>query len=94
MNNLPAKEFYTIVSGSVLLAFNAGFINVISYAGVFSVTVSHVTGNVSRIAVLLYKEDFESLALVASIIISFMFGSFVSGYAVGDNKFKLGGMYD
>ena len=35
MNNLPAKEFNTIVIGGVMLAANAGFINVVSMAGVF-----------------------------------------------------------
>ena len=91
MNQLPAKEFNTIVGGGVLLAINAGYINVVAMAGVFpGVTISHVTGSVSRIGISLYRQDYETFALVASIVISFMFGSFVSGYLVGDSKFKLG----
>jgi hypothetical protein len=35
MNNLPAREFYTILGGACLLAANAGFINVVSMAGIF-----------------------------------------------------------
>jgi hypothetical protein len=35
MNNLPPKEFNTIVAGGTLLAANAGFINAVSMAGVF-----------------------------------------------------------
>jgi uncharacterized membrane protein YoaK (UPF0700 family) len=90
MNNLSAKEFQLIVTGGVILAANAGFINVVSMAGVFpGVTVSHVTGSVSRIALSLFNEDFETMALVLSIVISYMFGSFIAGYLVGDGKFKI-----
>lgn len=92
MNNLPAREFHTIVGGGVLLAMNAGYINVVSMTGLFSVTVSHVTGSVTRISILLYNQEFELLIFVASIVLSFMFGAFVAGYSVGDNKFKLSGI--
>ncbi|KAJ3410552.1 hypothetical protein HDV05_003654 [Chytridiales sp. JEL 0842] len=93
MNNLAEKEFNYIVLGASLLAANAGFINVVTLQGIFSVTVSHVTGTVSRIAISLYTADFATLAMVSSILISFMFGAFVSGYMVGDHKFQLGKSY-
>lgn len=92
MNKLPTHEFNTIVVGSVLLAINAGFINVVAMAGVFpGVTVSHVTGSVSRIAISVFNNDMQTCALVTSIVISFVFGSFIGGYLVGDSKFKLNG---
>ncbi|KAJ1344776.1 hypothetical protein BSLG_000291 [Batrachochytrium salamandrivorans] len=90
MNNLPEKEFYTIVAGGVALAANAGFINVVSMAGV---AVSHVTGSVSRVAISIVQHDWETFLLVVSIIASFTFGAFVSGFIVGDNRFKLGANY-
>ncbi|RKO93541.1 hypothetical protein BDK51DRAFT_19960 [Blyttiomyces helicus] len=93
MNNFAAKEFYSIVVGGSVLSLNAGFINVVTLAGVFSVTVSHVTGNVSRVAISIYEADLTTLALVGSIIFSFMFGSFMAGLMVGDNKFRLGRGY-
>ncbi|KAJ3029148.1 UNVERIFIED_CONTAM: hypothetical protein HDU68_012917 [Siphonaria sp. JEL0065] len=93
MNNFAQKEFNTIVAGSCILAMNAGFINVVTLAGVFSVTVSHVTGNVSRIAISIFAGDVTSLILVTSILFSFMFGAFISGYMVGDGKFVLGRSY-
>ncbi|KAJ8331931.1 hypothetical protein O5D80_000098 [Batrachochytrium dendrobatidis] len=94
MNNLPEREFYTIVAGGVALAANAGFINVVSMAGVFpGVTVSHVTGSVSRIAISAVQQDWETFLLVVSIIVSFTFGSFMAGFIVGDNRFKLGANY-
>ncbi|TPX30384.1 hypothetical protein SmJEL517_g06036 [Synchytrium microbalum] len=93
MDKFVNKEFYTIVAGACLLAVNAGFINVVTLAGIFSVTVSHLTGNVSRIAIALYNLDLTTMALVISIIVSFMFGSFVAGFMIGDTKFRLGRSY-
>ncbi|EGF83702.1 hypothetical protein BATDEDRAFT_86077 [Batrachochytrium dendrobatidis JAM81] len=99
MNNLPEREFYTIVAGGVALAANAGFINVVSMAGYFQasamnrVTVSHVTGSVSRVAISAVQQDWETFLLVVSIIVSFTFGSFMAGFIVGDNRFKLGANY-
>ncbi|KAJ3378115.1 hypothetical protein HDU84_007916 [Entophlyctis sp. JEL0112] len=93
MNKFAQKEFNTIVAGSCILASNAGFINVVTLAGVYSVTVSHVTGNVSRIAISLFLGDFTTLSLVMSILVSFMFGAFISGYMIGDAKFVLGNSY-
>ncbi|KAJ3058745.1 hypothetical protein HDU98_005182 [Podochytrium sp. JEL0797] len=93
MNNFAQREFNTIVAGACILTMNAGFINVVTLAGVFSVTVSHVTGNVSRIAISIVSGDFTTLSLVMSILFSFMFGSFISGFMVGDGKFVLGRSY-
>lgn len=57
------------------------------------VTVSHVTGTVSRIPIAMFNDDFETFALVTSILLSFGFGCFLSGFIVGDSKFKLGSPY-
>jgi uncharacterized membrane protein YoaK (UPF0700 family) len=62
-------------------------------AGVYSATVSHVTGNITRIAIAIWQEDLTIFALVSSIVASFMFGSFVAGFLVGDSRFKLGRTY-
>ncbi|KAI9017791.1 hypothetical protein BC832DRAFT_570051 [Gaertneriomyces semiglobifer] len=93
MNSFASNEFNAIVIGGSILALNAGFINVVTLAGVFSVTVSHHTGNVSRIAIALFQADLASLALIVSIIFSYMFGAFIAGFMVGDNKFRLGRSY-
>lgn len=93
MNNFAAKEFWSIVLGGSVLALNAGFINVVTLAGVFSVTVSHVTGNVTRMAITILNGDFTTFMLITSIMVSFIFGSFIAGYMVGDNKFRLGYSY-
>ncbi|TPX66620.1 hypothetical protein SpCBS45565_g04324 [Spizellomyces sp. 'palustris'] len=93
MNTFAQREFNSIVIGGSVLALNAGFINVVTLAGVFTVTVSHHTGNVSRIAMALLNADITTLALVTSILFSYMFGSFIAGFMVGDNKFRLGRGY-
>ncbi|RKP00084.1 hypothetical protein CXG81DRAFT_3631, partial [Caulochytrium protostelioides] len=93
MATLAAAEFRAVMIGGSLLAVNAGFINVVTLAGVFTVTVSHVTGNVSRIAITLFRFDMTSLILVTSVVFSYGFGAFVAGFMVGDAKFKLGQSY-
>ncbi|KAJ3277399.1 hypothetical protein HK104_003336 [Borealophlyctis nickersoniae] len=93
MDNFASREFNSIVIGGSLLAANAGFINVITLTGVFSVTVSHLTGNVSRVAIALFNADITTLMLVTSICFSFSFGSFIAGLMVGDHKFRLGQSY-
>ncbi|KAJ3318368.1 hypothetical protein HDV06_000548 [Boothiomyces sp. JEL0866] len=57
------------------------------------VTVSHVTGLVSRVAISTFAEDFETFVLVTSVLLSFMFGCFIAGFIVGDHKFTLGAPY-
>ena len=108
MINLAQKEFWSIVIGGSLLSVNAGFINVVTLAGVFSVTVSvsllgnrvkalislkHVTGHVAIIGLSLFQKDLNTLVLNTSILMSFMFGSFIAGFLVGDSKFRLGRSY-
>jgi Protein of unknown function (DUF1275) len=94
MNNLPPAEFNAIVMGGSILAANAGFINVVSMAGIFpGVTVSHVTGTVSRIPISIFRQEFETLVLVLSILLSFAFGCFMAGFLIGESKFKLGRDY-
>ncbi len=56
-------------------------------------TVSHVTGTVSRIPIALVNDDFETFALVTSILVSFWFGCFIAGFMVGDGRFKMGSPY-
>ena len=93
MNNLAVKEFYSVVIGGSILCFNSGFINLITLAGSYSATVSHVTGNITRMSIAIFQEDLTVFALVSSIVFSFMFGSFVAGFLVGDSRFRLGRSY-
>ena len=93
MNNLAKKEFNAIVLGGSVLSFNAAYINVCAMAGAYSATVSHVTGNITRIGISIFNEDLTIFALVASIVGAFMFGSFVAGFMVGDSRFRLGQSY-
>lgn len=93
MNKLETREFYAIVLGGSILSFNAAYINVCAMAGAYSATVSHVTGNITRMGISVFNEDLTIFALVASIVGAFMFGSFVAGFMVGDSKFRLGHSY-
>jgi uncharacterized membrane protein YoaK (UPF0700 family) len=63
MNNLAKNEFYAIILGGSVLSFNAAYINVCSMAGSYSATVSHVTGNITRIGISIFNEDLTVFAL-------------------------------
>ena len=93
MNNLALKEFYAVTFGGTVLCFNAGFINVVTLAGSYSATVSHVTGNITRMAISMFQEDPTTLALVTAIVFSYTLGSFLAGFLVGDSRFQLGKSY-
>lgn len=93
MNSFVEKEFWTLVIGGSILAMNSGFINVVALAGVFSSTVSHTTGNVTRLAILYSQHDYIGVLNDLLTVLSFIFGSFVSGLMVGDSKYKLGRAY-
>ncbi|KAI9145170.1 hypothetical protein BKA69DRAFT_1049725 [Paraphysoderma sedebokerense] len=93
MDSFKAKEFWTVVVGGTTLSTIAGFINAISLAGLFTSTVSHVTGNVTRIGLTLLAGDFWQCAIISSLVLSFMAGSFTSGFMIGNSKFQLGRKY-
>ena len=54
MDQLPKNEFRVVIFAGGALAANAGYINAVTMAGLFANTVSHVTGNLTKIPVLLF----------------------------------------
>ncbi|KAI8801258.1 hypothetical protein BJ742DRAFT_656876, partial [Cladochytrium replicatum] len=93
MNNIAFTEFLSIVTGGSILAINAGYINVVTLTGTLGLTVSHATGNTSKLAIAIYQGDSYMVMEISSVLFCFVLGSFVSGYVVGDSKFRLGRSY-
>lgn len=79
--------------GAFMLAVNAGMINVLGLISLLHQSVSHMTGNVSLIAVSLFEHDFSSVAFLILILVSYVLGSSFSGYILGNSAFKLGRRY-
>lgn len=82
-----------IRTGGVLLAFNAGCVNSTALVGFTHLSASHVTGNVSLFATALVSSDWQMLAMVCGVLLSFLLGSIISGMIVGNTDLKKGRRY-
>jgi uncharacterized membrane protein YoaK (UPF0700 family) len=79
--------------GAFMLAINAGMINVLGLISLLHQSVSHMTGNVSLLAIALIDHDYRAVLFLILIIISYVLGSSFSGYILGNSHFKLGRRY-
>ncbi|MDO5768399.1 MAG: YoaK family protein [Psychrobacter sp.] len=82
-----------ILVGGAVLAFSAGCINTAALMGFTRLSVSHVTGNVSLFAAAIAHGDFQSLLYIGASLISFLIGSILSGFIIGQTSLKLGRRY-
>lgn len=67
-----------------VLALNAGTINVLALITVIHQSVSHMTGNISMLAIDLVKWQPHTMLYLFLIVISFLMGSFCSGFILGN----------
>jgi len=79
--------------GAFFLAVNAGMINVLGLVTVLHQSVSHMTGNVSMLAMALLKWEPEHILYLILVILCYVIGSFYSGFILGNSQFKLGHRY-
>jgi uncharacterized membrane protein YoaK (UPF0700 family) len=91
MSDTLTKRFF--LAGGFFLAMVAGQVNVISYAGVYSQTVSHLTGTVTHLSSELLKAKWISALQITLIIIHFLAGSAVSGFVTGIRSLRMGRRY-
>lgn len=82
-----------ILYGGCVLAFNAGIVNSTALVGFTHLSVSHVTGNVTLFASAFVKQDFTSFGFICLALLSFLFGSVISGFVVGSNALASGRRY-
>jgi uncharacterized membrane protein YoaK (UPF0700 family) len=65
-------------SGAWILAFIAGIINVVGLLGFEHETITHLTGNTSRLAEALAKLDIPAALHLAALIGAFVVGTVIS----------------
>ncbi|MHA3102601.1 YoaK family protein [Acinetobacter sp. ANC 3791] len=75
------------------LAFNAGMVNALGLLNIWHQTVSHMTGNVSMLAIAIVHGQFMHAIYIIYVILSFVLGSLYSGYLLGSSHFQLGRRY-
>lgn len=78
---------------SFLLAFNAGMINLLGLLHTAHQATTHMTGNVSMLAIAVWEEDWHRLLFLLGVLFCFVLGSFYSGFIIRDSKLRLGRRY-
>jgi len=71
-----------------ILAFIGGYINVISLLTNYRYSVSHLTGNASKMAEAYFLNDIGKIKEYVYLLLSFLLGAMTSGYAIGNCDFK------
>lgn len=79
--------------GTWMLAFVAGIINVVGLLGFEHQTITHLTGNTSRLAEAIAQLDAAATRHFAALIAAFVVGTAVSGFVIQDSTLKLGHQY-
>jgi uncharacterized membrane protein YoaK (UPF0700 family) len=79
--------------GAFLLALNAGMVNVLGLFTVLHQSVSHMTGNVSMLAMSLLEWQPEHFIYLSLVVLCFVIGSFYSGLILGDSNVFFGHHY-
>lgn len=79
--------------GAFLLALNAGMVNVLGLFTVLHQSVSHMTGNVSMLAMSLLDWQPDHFINLALVVICFVIGSFYSGLILGNSNVTFGHHY-
>jgi uncharacterized membrane protein YoaK (UPF0700 family) len=79
--------------GTWALAFIAGMINVIGLLGFEHQTITHLTGNTSRLAEALAKLDMPAIGHFGALIAAFVLGTVTSGFLIQDSTLQLGRRY-
>ena len=79
--------------GTFFLAVNAGIINVLGLVTVLHQSVSHMTGNVSMLAMALLHWQPDTIIYLTCVVLCYVIGSFYSGFILGNSYFSLGRRY-
>jgi len=83
------KDFKWIVASGFVLSVHSGFINACGMKSAFGLTITHVTGLVTRTAFSIPDDNGTQIVQAGSFVIAFMLGSFFTGMICGSQKFKL-----
>lgn len=79
--------------GAFSLAVNAGMINVLGLKTLLHQSVSHMTGNISILAMDLVQWNWDHSLFLFLIVCCYIIGSFYSGVILGNSNFLLGRRY-
>lgn len=84
---------YRLFFWMVILAFSAGIINAVFVFGCDGMTVSHVTGLISRFAISVASGELTGCLDVLFVILAFFAGAVVAGIVTGQRAFHMEKVY-
>jgi uncharacterized membrane protein YoaK (UPF0700 family) len=84
---------YWLQLGTFFLAINAGMVNVVGLLTLLHQSISHMTGNVSLMAIAILEGNFSHLLYLSLVVVCYVIGSFYSGFILGNSHFSLGRRY-
>lgn len=92
LNEREWLEFMMILFGSVILAFNAGYVNGCTYQSMMGKgkPVAHITGTTTKAGVYAATGLLDDMIVNFCIILSFCFGAGISGGILSSSTFSLG----
>ncbi|GGY80913.1 permease [Cellvibrio zantedeschiae] len=82
-----------VEASAFVLAFIAGSVNAIALLGFNHQGVSHLTGSSSLLGVELAKANYAEVIHLGWIILSFVVGAGLSGFAIGNESLRYGRRY-
>ncbi|MEF9932821.1 MAG: YoaK family protein [Cetobacterium sp.] len=82
------EENRTLLYWINFITFLSGALNVAGMLA-FSISISHLTGNLSRVPIDIFLGNVQNLYKVLGVLIMFLCGAIVSGILIGEKEFKL-----
>lgn len=83
-----------VETGAFVLAFIAGYVNVIGFLSFEHQSVSHVSGTATLLGVSLLSGSFTQLMHLVGVLVAFFLGAATAGVLVNGATLKLGRHYD
>jgi hypothetical protein len=87
------NDFKPVRPAAWLLSFVAGRVNVVGLLSFQHQAVIHLTGSTSQLAIAMVSLETWSILHLLALIGSFIAGTVLSGFLIGDSTLKLGRQY-
>lgn len=89
MKGSHGQDFWIILIGGMLLSFNAGHLNGTTVLQDHPTTTTHMTGNCTSLGIAIAHLNPEKIFFLSFLILSYVFGSFISGIMIPYQSFSI-----
>lgn len=86
-------EFGLVFLGAIVLCFNSGYVNSLTFNTVYEIASTHVTGVITLSSIALYKKHYTIFFYFVMNYLLFLVGSITSGVFIYYDHFHLGRRY-